>query len=535
LTGLLALGSLVACSKDGQSPGSDGSADDGSAAGDSSDGLVGGAGGQGGSGAAPDLCEGVTCGYHEVCAVEDGAPICECSKGFSGDGCADDIDECAGEESPCGPGSSCTNTQGGFACLCEDDFEVGSNGCSPIDECAANATPCASGASCTDSAGGPPLCECPAGKFGDGTFCNAVDACTGQSCGGGDCQLFEQGFICDCPLGTSGSSCQDAPACADIAFASSALEDKVRSAADLATGALDAQALDLESLFANYSGGDAIADLGGIECLVSLVDLNLRDQNVADLAPLTYLTRLEDLDLTCNPLTDLGPLAGLPRLVTLGLGTGVNCAVSGHVTSLAPLASATHLESLDVGYQSIADLTGLVGLKNLHVLTAAGLTKTNWSALPQLTRLRELSVASSSGFDWGDVLGLPYLRRLVARDTGLTQLDEVAAKNTLREIDAAENEITSLDGVTLPSGLSTLDLSNNSIGELGTLRAPGSLIWLNLWGNELTDAAPLLELGLVPGAELWVGGNAFDCTTAVAVFDELEAAGVTVLHDCPLQ
>ena len=53
--------------------------------------------------------------------MEDGVPVCTCSDGWSGSTCEDDIDECA--QDPCIEGATCSNTKGGFECICQAGFD----------------------------------------------------------------------------------------------------------------------------------------------------------------------------------------------------------------------------------------------------------------------------------------------------------------------------------------------------------------------------------------------------------------------------
>ncbi|HSC87893.1 MAG TPA: hypothetical protein VLC09_11505 [Polyangiaceae bacterium] len=532
----LALGSLVplifaaelGCSSaDGDLPAGDDAGLDGVGGADAGDDTDSGAGGEG-----PSPCDGVVCGFHEGCVLVDGAPTCECLPGFTGDGCSEDVNECL-DDSACGEGASCINATGSFACLCLDDYVRTPGGCEIIDECAANATPCASGASCSDTSDALPTCTCPAGKTGDGSFCLASDPCAGVNCNGGQCVPTPAGALCDCPLGRSGLLCQNSTGCDDIQFASDTLKVYVRATSGVIEGPLDASQLNLKNLSAAQTGGELVDDLGGLECLVSLEGLTIHGQSLTSIGPVAGLSRLESLTLTCTPVSELGPIAAAIRLRSLSLGGG-GCTNAGQITSLTPLAGLTNLESLDISLQPVTSLAPLANLPALQWLVADGVTTADFSALAQLTRLRELSLNGATGFDWDDVTSLPYLRRLGANGTGLTSLDALAEKASLREISAADNALTSLAGLKFPAGLYSLDAARNDITTVAGLVIPPGTSWLNLWGNQLTNAAELLEADLPPGLELWLFENPFNCDEAVPVFEQLEARGVAVLHDCPL-
>ena len=50
-----------------------------------------------------------------------GGYICNCTQGFNGKNCDQDINEC--ETVPCQNGSTCLNTYGGYTCLCPPFFK----------------------------------------------------------------------------------------------------------------------------------------------------------------------------------------------------------------------------------------------------------------------------------------------------------------------------------------------------------------------------------------------------------------------------
>ena len=65
---------------------------------------------------------------HMVCVNDAGDYHCVCSIGFTRDGnICQDVDECASDDHDCD--QVCNNTQGGFICLCEEDYERTDDAC----------------------------------------------------------------------------------------------------------------------------------------------------------------------------------------------------------------------------------------------------------------------------------------------------------------------------------------------------------------------------------------------------------------------
>jgi hypothetical protein len=160
--------------------------------------------------------------------ADDGVCI-PCGPGFAGfDGSCVDVDECA-MPGFCGTGAAgCTNLPGRFACTCRAGFlPASAEGglCANVDECAAEVNPCGPGA-CTDNAGSY-LCACPLGfrlVSAPTITCTDIDECAERS---DDCDAIpdaactntEGGFTCACPAGYEGdgrgpSGCRDVDECA---------------------------------------------------------------------------------------------------------------------------------------------------------------------------------------------------------------------------------------------------------------------------------------------------------------------------------
>ena len=73
-----------------------------------------------------------------------------------------DVDECALRPSICKNGATCTNTVGGYSCICVNGW-IGDDCSENEDDCAKGG--CFAGATCHDRVG-TFHCECPPGKTG---------------------------------------------------------------------------------------------------------------------------------------------------------------------------------------------------------------------------------------------------------------------------------------------------------------------------------------------------------------------------------
>ena len=73
-------------------------------------------------------CASNPCENEGMCVEsEDGQGVsCLCSgTGFEGALCNEDIDECEADIATCTPNSTCTNTEGGYDCLCDTGYSAG--------------------------------------------------------------------------------------------------------------------------------------------------------------------------------------------------------------------------------------------------------------------------------------------------------------------------------------------------------------------------------------------------------------------------
>ncbi|XP_063579640.1 pro-epidermal growth factor isoform X4 [Pongo abelii] len=67
-----------------------------------------------------DDCAPVGCSTYARCISEGEDATCQCLKGFAGDGkLCSDIDECQLGVHSCGENANCTNTEGGYTCMCD--------------------------------------------------------------------------------------------------------------------------------------------------------------------------------------------------------------------------------------------------------------------------------------------------------------------------------------------------------------------------------------------------------------------------------
>jgi len=83
-----------------------------------------------------------------------------------------DVDECEAGTDECDANADCTNTVGGFTCVCKPGFAGDGRNCTDVDECEVGKNNCDANADCTNTAGSF-TCACRLGFSGNGKNCTA--------------------------------------------------------------------------------------------------------------------------------------------------------------------------------------------------------------------------------------------------------------------------------------------------------------------------------------------------------------------------
>ena len=135
--------------------------------------------------------------------MDSGTPPvqCDCTAGWSGQLCDENVDDCAGQ--PCQNGAECIDGVDAFSCVCATGFTgllctVNTNDCAMA--------PCENGGVCEDGADAF-VCHCAAGYEGD-TCSDEIDECAAMPCeNGAECTDLVAGFACSCAVGWAGVTC----------------------------------------------------------------------------------------------------------------------------------------------------------------------------------------------------------------------------------------------------------------------------------------------------------------------------------------
>ena len=245
-----------------------------------------------------------------------------------------------------------------------------------------------------------------------------------------------------------------------------------------------------------------IRDLNGLELATSLTSLNLgtefvsgegyvNSNHISDFSPLSGLTNLRRLDLGGNSISDLSVLSGaisrLTRLERLDLDNN-------SISDVSPLSGLTNLRQLWLFRNSISDLSPLSGLTNLERLILFSNNISDISALSGLIRLERLDLDNNSISDVSSLSGLPNLEWLWLSGNSISDVSSLSSLPNLIRLFLHSNSMSDVSSLSDLTRLRTLILDNNSISNITPLSGLTSLTSLLLSRNNISDISVLSGL-----------------------------------------
>ncbi len=219
---------------------------------------------------------------------------------------------------------------------------------------------------------------------------------------------------------------------------------------------------------------------------INTVSLRSRT-SIADVAPLASLTALQSLDLGATQVADLAPLARLTALQSLDL-------TYTRVADLAPLASLTALLSLKLGSNEVADLAPLAHLAAMQRLDLSSTQVADLAPLARLTALQSLQLSGTRVADLAPLASLNALQSLDLMATRVFDLAPLARLTALQSVTLRSSWVTDLAPLASLNALQSLDLTYTRVFDLAPLARLTALQSLSLVSTSVTDLAPLARL-----------------------------------------
>ena len=224
-----------------------------------------------------------------------------------------------------------------------------------------------------------------------------------------------------------------------------------------------------------------VTDYGDLKWLPNLESLTIKNGNFTTLESIGQLSKLHTLYISDSVVSsqDQRVIAGLPSLTCLTLR---NCQLS----TIANLKSATRLSYLDLGNNTIRDLSSLSAMKGLTKLYLDHNAVISLEVISHLTMLEVLDVSFNSLATTSHLSTLTSLTNLNISNNGLMNLEGIERLTSLQQFNASHNNLVSIDLLAGASTLKYLDASYNTILDVGILSGMNELEELYISHNEIT-------------------------------------------------
>lgn len=230
---------------------------------------------------------------------------------------------------------------------------------------------------------------------------------------------------------------------------------------------IDAQVTDLQPLVGLKNlqnlniAVSADADITPLAALKHLHTLNLYGPHLENLSGLSGVTSLKRLILNSDieQAVDASPLANLTNLVDLSIGMSL--------ADVAPLASLSHLQRLQLSGSKISDISSLAALQHLQTLKIIGTNVTDVSALSSLSSLKKLFINNSVHNDTLTALKQKLPSLLVSSDYSAEDDDSpIVSDDTSDTSDTSDSGDVAVDDFNLDNlDLDTFDLDDVNVSD----------------------------------------------------------------------
>ncbi|MFX1257565.1 MAG: leucine-rich repeat domain-containing protein [Promethearchaeota archaeon] len=208
-----------------------------------------------------------------------------------------------------------------------------------------------------------------------------------------------------------------------------------------------------------------ISELKGLQNLVNLEKLSLKNKLISEIKGLEKLKNLKKLNLTNNKITEIKALQNL-----------------------------VNLEKLILQGNQISEIKGLEKLKNLKKLNLKYNKITEIKCLQDLVNLEELILEHNQISEIKGLEKLKNLKKLNLMCNKITEINGLQNLVNLEELYLYDNKIKEIKGLNHLMGLRVLLLGTNKISEIKNLEKLVNLELLDLGTNNISEIKGLEKL-----------------------------------------
>ena len=280
-------------------------------------------------------------------------------------------------------------------------------------------------------------------------------------------------------------------------------------------------------------GAENLKDLRHMAFLEKLTIADGPTNQLSNISGLANLTELTITDTTVSS-EELPVIAQLPNITKL---TMRRCSLS----TLAGLESATTLTHLDLGNNTIGDITPLSKLTKLKELNLTYNGLTDVSVLSSLKAITVLDVSHNEITTLSPITGLERLQKLNAGTNLLAEINGFEKFKELTDLDLTVNQITDVSPLYSCTELKVLNISENAISDISGFSALVKLAELRFAKNKVSKLPEFpkdCELVHIDGSD-----NNIDTLVPLGGLQKLNnvfmdrnqgISSVSALADCPM-
>lgn len=233
---------------------------------------------------------------------------------------------------------------------------------------------------------------------------------------------------------------------------------------------------------------DEVFELIELEEFVNSGQLDLSQCNIRSIPDeICRLSNLKSLNLGHNSISDITNIGKLTQLESLNLG-------SNKITDISPLEGLICLTNLNLANNKIQSLAPLKELTNLKFLNASYNKLSRVIVLSNLRQLEVLNVSGNKIQNFTPISDLTNLKHLNIFKTQTRSLQDIARIESLLTLDLGGNPITNYSYLSELKNLSTLSLNYSKIKNYDFLGSIVELQTLNISNNGLNNIDFLKKL-----------------------------------------
>lgn len=269
-----------------------------------------------------------------------------------------------------------------------------------------------------------------------------------------------------------------------IKFNDSNLEEAIRTVINKPKGNILYE--DVKDIKKLYAANKNIFSLEGIEHLINLEELNLKENNISDITPIAGLKDLRYLNLWKNNISDISPLKNLVKLQQLDLD-------SNEIRNIESLKELHNLKALRLGSNKLIDISPIENLNKLEYLCLWSNKVIDITPLRNLKKLIQLRLAYNEIYDISPLSNLNSLQNINLINNRVRDISALSNLSNLKALYLINNEISDIGALSELENIERLRLDNNYISDIEGLERLNNLRLLTLSKNTISDTAPLKD------------------------------------------